>query len=293
MGADVDNGVSAVVAGLEDLEVVLGDPAGYRERGAVVVRPAALRQMEHLGLVATAIFNPYGPTIETLSLASFGGEWEEGRTILLRRRLHPFSDAYIQIVTEVVLSRDDWHEHLAAMLALVFAGNGRSEASREWALSLCEAVPSGVMITEFARRWTGQIRQGLAWLLQNADHHLREAAEKIDQCGSSFWDQASWELDRSLRAVSRIADPDASLSTLPDNPEPGIGDPPIASIEDLNAFRESSVFTAWWERISPEEYQRTLHSQLPAAWHGAIGQVPGMENRDNRDFGSWWKLFAT
>jgi hypothetical protein len=293
MEQKMDTGISAVVTTPDELEAVLKDPTEYRRRGAVVVDLAALREMEHIGLVATAIFNPYGPTVETLSLASFGGEWEAGRTILLRRRLHPFYDTYIQIVTEIILGEEGWQQHLAAMLALVFSGNGRSEASRDWALTICEAVPSGVIITDFARPWTGEIRQGLAWVLQNADHLLREDIEKIDACGSAFWDQASWELKRAFRGISRTADPDASMETLSDGIELGIGDPPIASIEDINGFSEHPDFTAWWQRVATSEYQEALHTQLPGAWHGAIGQVPGMANRDNRDFDSWWKLFAT
>jgi hypothetical protein len=294
MEPKMDTGISAVVTTPDELEVVLKDPTEYRRRGAVVVDLPALREMEHIGLVATVIFNPFGPTVETLSLASFGGEWNEGRTILLRRRLHPFSDAYVQVLTEIVFAQEGWEQHLAVLLALVLSGNGRSEANRGWAQTLCQTVPSGVIITDFAREWSGEIRQGLAWLLQHANHHLRKETEKINHCGSSFWDQASWNLDRSLRRlIHRTADPDAATETPGDGLDAGIGDPGIPSMADLNDFTEHPDFTAWWQRVATSEYQEALHTQLPGAWHGAIGQVPGMENRDNRDFDSWWRLFGT
>jgi hypothetical protein len=78
----------------------------------------------------------------------------------------------------------------------------------------------------------------------------------------------------------------------------------VATIQDLTDFTEPQAFTEWWKRIGAIEYQRALHEQLPAAWHGAIRQAPGLaglvtamgdenaEEGGNDDFDAWWRLFG-
>ncbi len=297
--AATPEGVAAVVTDAAELQTVLDQPARYRMKGAVLLAPAALGEMEHIGLLATAVFNPFGPTVETLSLASFNGDWHTGRPVLLRRNLHPFTKPYIQVITEVYMQSETWRDHLAVILATFIGGNGASVASRSWAEPVLGAVPSGIVITEVGSQWTPEIRRGLAWLFQNTGDELREETEKICACGTNLRDQATWEMDRVR-----------SLIAAPVTTDDSRGIPGIATVDDLNHFTEPAAFTEWWDRIAPVEYQQALHTQLPSAWHGAIGQVPGLAQLvaagdtqgdsnaatcggggRNADFDAWWKLF--
>ncbi|MFP4152648.1 MAG: hypothetical protein ACLFSV_07355, partial [Alkalispirochaeta sp.] len=161
------------VTTVEELAVVLDNPARYRMTGPVLLAPKALRDMTHVGIAATAIFNPFGPTVETFSIGCFHGEWDTGRPVLIRRRMHPFTEPYIQVITEVYLGSETWRDHVSVILATFIGGNGASVASREWAEPVLGAVPSGVVITDVGSQWTPAIRLGLAWLLQNTVDELR------------------------------------------------------------------------------------------------------------------------
>jgi hypothetical protein len=109
----------------------------------VLLAHRALRRMEHIGVAATAIFNPFGPTVETLSLVCFHGDWDAGRPVLVRRRLHPFSAPYIQVITEVYLQSESWREHIAVILSTFIGGNGASIASRMARRDQAGARPRG------------------------------------------------------------------------------------------------------------------------------------------------------
>jgi len=305
----MDTTNSTPVTTAEDLAVVLDSPVQYRMHGPVLLAPAALREMEHVGVAATAIFNPFGPTVETFSLGCFHGEWDAGRPVLIRRSLHPFTEPYIQAITEVYMHSESWRDHVAVILATFIGGNGAGVASRDWAEPVLATVPSGVVITDVGAQWTPEIRRGLAWLLQNTDEELREETEKIHACGSDFWQQATWEMDqvRTLLGAGTggTTDIDTRLaSQMPRAPVFAVmtddirGIPDVATVDDLNDIRESPTFTAWWDQVAAVDYQRALHTQLPSAWHGAIGQVPGLMNLGNTaagrndDFDAWWRLFG-
>jgi hypothetical protein len=308
----IGGGMDTTTTTAEELAVVLASPARYRMYGPVLLAAKALRDMEHIGIAATAIFNPFGPTIETLSIGCFHGEWDTGQPVLIRRRLHPFSEAYIQVITEVYMQSETWRDHLAVILATFIGGNGASVASRSWAEPVLGTVPSGIVITDFGSQWTPEIRLGLAWLFQNTGDELRTETEKIRACGTNFWDQATWEMDRvRYRAATPVisAGPEAPVFAVTTKDARDISG--IATVEDLNHYTEPAAFTQWWDHVAPVQYQQALHTQLPSAWHGAIGQVPGLAqlvaaggtqgdsnaatcggSGGNGDFDAWWKLFG-
>lgn len=100
--------VAALVASDEELQEAAQRVGAGEIRGAVLLDPSALKTMQHAELFATAIFNPFGPTVETVSLASFDGNWHKGRVLLLRRSLNPFADADVQVLSFYPGLRESW-----------------------------------------------------------------------------------------------------------------------------------------------------------------------------------------
>ena len=148
--------------------------------------------MQHAGLFATAIFNPFGPTVETVSLASFDGDWHEGRVLLLRRGLNPFSDAYIQVLSFYPGVRESW-DYIGGDV-------------------------SGELIAP------------------------------------DLTDAAPW----------------------------------------FENFEGTPSFDRWWRLATHDYYQTQLYLQLPRAWSGASGQLPGLMEAmgaEGDDFSAWWGLF--
>jgi hypothetical protein len=323
------DGIAAVITTGDDLETVLTNPATYRMRGVVLVAPAALQRMEHIGLTATAIYNPFGPTVETLSLASFNGAWEEGRTVLLRRRLHPFSAPYIQVISEIDCAAGGWHAHLATVIALYLGDNGTSEASRGWSQPVHHHPPSGVLITEFGATWREQIGTGLAWAFRRCDRRLNEEIDRIAACGADFREQALHELHSVIGGRPGSAGPGRSGPTAARRETPCTVAADPGRLQEISRYTPSLAFTTWWDLVTTAAYQDALHQQLPAAWYGAVRHIPGIAARAasfdpiatvlgtaapggtgtsatdtsatdtpatdsaiNDEFTAWWKLFA-
>jgi hypothetical protein len=99
----------------DELEAVLKDPTEYRRRGAVVVDLAALREMEHIGLVRHRDLQPLWTDVETLSLPASAVSGRRGERSSSGGGCIRFYDTYIQIVTEIILGEEGWQQHLAAM----------------------------------------------------------------------------------------------------------------------------------------------------------------------------------
>ena len=278
---DVSEGVT-VVRSVGEVEDVLNESDRHRVSGATLIERALLRSMRHAGLFASGIFNPFGPTIYTVTLSYFP-EWEnKNEFVLLFRRLHPFTDDWIQVLARVWLTDRYGPGSVGPTLTLFIAGNGTSAASRSWAEPLYAGPPSGVIVPAIGDKWMPAIRRGHAWLFDHPAWDLDSDIARIESCGADFWKQASAELDDPNRTIAAV-----------ESPTPR-GYP---TKDDLVALEETPRFTYWWDLVTQPDYQRELYTQLPGAWFGAIGQNPTLallnENATSGDdFLAWWRLFG-
>ena len=219
--------VAAVVASDEELQEAARRVGAGEISGAVLLDPPALQSMQHAGLFATAIFNPFGPTVETVSLASFDGDWHEGHVLLLRRSLNPFADAYIQVLAFYPGLRRSWDD-IGGDLARFVANNGMRPHTKDWARPLYRTLPTGIITT------------GLA-------HDVGLVPEPRDD--------APW----------------------------------------FEAFEHAPSFERWWGLATHEYYQSQLYVEIPRAWSGSQGPLPGLQQAlgdEDDDFPAWWALFG-
>ena len=154
----------AAVASTEDeffaavLRVNKGDV-----RGAILFDESVLGKMQHAGLFALPVFNPFGPTAQTVSLANFTGDWSRGNVYLLRRILHPFREPYVQVLAYPGRGGEPNLSQIARDLTRFLANNGMQPATKEWATPLLLTVPSGVVTTPLLEdtELAGQVKLGL------------------------------------------------------------------------------------------------------------------------------------
>lgn len=122
-----------VVRSVGEVEEVLNESDRHRVTGATLIERALLQSMRHVGLFASGIFNPFGPTIYTVTLSYFP-EWEnKNEFVLLFRRLHPFTEDWIQVLARVWLTDRYGPGSVGPTLTLFIAGNETSAARRSWA----------------------------------------------------------------------------------------------------------------------------------------------------------------
>ena len=247
---------------------------------------------EHIGLLATAIFNPMGPTVHTLSLASFDGVWDADTTVLLWRMLHPFSDDRVQILARIPAEDVGVPvEVFAYALVSFIANNGRSPASRDWAEPFLSTTPSGIVIPDRFQQYEGMFRIGFRYLLRHMDATLARDADRLEEAGPDFWKLASMEMDRVNTLLCT-----GGTAALHDGPDDQLRlHEELVDHFDLDELPESAEFSRWWDLVSNPAYQDDLYRSLPVAWAGAIGQVPGLAQLagggDTDDFLAWLRLF--
>lgn len=283
--------VAAVIASDEELQDAARRIGAGEIRGAVLLDPPALQAMQHAGLFATAIFNPFGPTVETVSLASFDGDWHEGRVLLLRRALNPFSDAYVQVLAFYPGLRKSWDD-IGGDLARFVANNGMRPHSRDWARPLCRTLPTGIITTRVAHdvAFVPLLSRGFGWLFSLAEPHLAADIELLVRYGGDLWQRASAEIDSALSSLGLAASTatDTDVTGELRVPEPTNEAPWFENFEGARSFGR------WWRLATDDSYQRRLYLQLPRAWSGASGQLPGLQEAmgtEDDDFEAWWALF--
>lgn len=252
--------------------------------GPVLLERSTLYTMQHTPLLAAVIFNPFGPTIETISIAQFEGFWESCNVVMLRRSLHPLCDDRIQILASVPHAPDlTKTESIDMVLSLFIANNGRSLQSEGWAKLFLETLPSGIIIAPFANRLQSRIRLAFRCMLRQMDESLASDAHRLEQSGPDYWALATLEMREALRNLSV------------DNPEVRM-QPELVESLDPESPAPGNAFDRWWELVASREYQTAIHCDLPAAWIGASEQVPDLLDLEKGcglgDFLSWWRLFV-
>lgn len=288
--------VAAVVASDAELQEAARRIGAGEIRGAVLLDPPALETMQHAGLFATAIFNPFGPTVETVSLASFDGDWHEGRVLLLRRGLNPFSDAYVQVLSFYSGLRGSW-DYIGGDLARFVANNGMRPHSRDWARPLCRTLPTGIITTGVAHdvALVPVLKRAFGWLFSLAEPQLAADIELLVRYGGDLWQRARAEMDSVLSSLGLAASAATGTDDAGSDMTAGLEVPePTDEAPWFEDFDSAPSFARWWRLATHDSYQRQLYLQLPPAWFGASGQLPGLQEAmgpEDDDFWAWWALF--
>jgi hypothetical protein len=127
---------------------------------------------------------------------------------------------------------------------------------------------------------------------RGARRRRRDPRGRVDRCartrrpgrGSAEMDSALSSLGVAASARSG-ADVNGELSVPePSNDAPWSGD-----------FDRDPSFDRWWGLATNEYYQSQLYLQLPRAWTGSQGQLPGLRQAlgdEDDDLAPWWALFG-
>jgi len=261
------------------------------QSGPLLLSTELIWNMRHVPVFASAIFNPFGPTIETVSISEFTGS--ANRLILLRRSLHPFSPAWNQSLTllsNIDTATDDNYQYqydaIATILLLYIGNNATSESSRNWANQFIGTIPNGILLQHNCT-FREVVKHGLAHLLQNAETQLADDIYRVNKYGTDLWAAVTPALHNSRCNSENTA----------------ILFPDISDIDTIKYIEPGKTFMQWWNLIIAEEYQRAVYQSIQEAWQrsgtiffgGGLLQALGSEEEidlsHDADFFSWWRLF--
>lgn len=276
----------------EELEARIAENSKGNQTGPVLISRNLLKKMHHIPAFASVIFNPFGPTIDTLTLSYY--EEPRKKEYLIRRSLHPFSEERNQILTGVPEYPNDvkgYQWFLERFTADFIAKNGVSKMSKgSWGKELIGCIPTGVLVDDASVFSDGAI-VGFGHLLSRAEKLLETENENILTYGSDFW-KATPQLSEMLQQIQDGYEP--PVLEFPDF------DIPVGSI----GSEELQNFLLWWGLITQMSYQKDLYKAIKAAWYGSVNQFaggaflrsPAAENEfgsesDDDDFYNWWALF--
>ncbi len=286
-----------------DEQVLIDSPEALESRiagikgGTIASRPVLisrkmLRRMDHIPAFSTVIFNPFGPTVDTVTLSYF--REPQGKQYLIRRSLHPFSEERNQVIASVPDYPDDdegYRGFLVRFTADFIAHNGVSKSSKDlWGRELISCIPTGVLVDESSVFSMGAIL-GFSHLLSRAEKLLEMENERIETHGSDFW-KATPQLHEILQQIQDGYEP--PVLEFPDIEEP------ISNIE----ASDHPNFLSWWEKITQSVFQTDLFEAIQTAWNGSVHQFLGGrvlrsasgasefgDDDNDDDFYKWWALF--
>lgn len=263
---------------------------GKLPSGPILISRDLLMKMSHTPAFACVIFNPFGPTIETVSLSSFDDPTY--KAYLIRRSLHPFSEERTQIIATVPQFKEgednEFQRFLVRLIGTFIGNNGASSASKDvWANEMLGCIPTGVLVDK-SKIFSVGSKRGFAHLLQHAEKLLEPEIGRIKKYGSRFWD-ATPDLSEMLELI-KDKEPDV------------LQFPEVVDSVSIYGKITNSNFLTWWEKITEMQYQRDLHAAIKEAWYGSVHQFAGgsmlralndtdESGSDDADFSSWWSLF--
>jgi hypothetical protein len=201
---------------------------------------------EIVPLLSCGIFNPFGPTLETILLAR---PTAEADWLVVDVQSNPFAP------TE--MTGRGWQPaavdpaQLGALLAAVEAAH-TGEAGFLLTQSTYVVVPPGAQVgaaawKEVFRR--ALIREGVTW--------PRAVCRSIRANWCKPWDRAQAELTAALGAKAK-------------------GRRPIPKSRESDAPMTAAEFEDWWQLIAHPDHIAHEVKELPAAWQGALEQAPGV-----------------
>jgi hypothetical protein len=201
---------------------------------------------EIVPLLSCGIFNPFGPTLETILLAR---PTAEADWLVVDVQSNPFAP------TE--MTGRGWQPaavdpaQLGALLAAVEAAH-TGESGFLLTQSTYVVVPPGAQVgaaawKEVFRR--ALIREGVTW--------PRAVCRSIRANWCKPWDRAQAELTAALDAKAK-------------------GRRPIPKSRESDAPMTAAEFEDWWQLIAHPDHVAHEVKELPAAWQRALEQAPGV-----------------
>lgn len=210
--------------------------------GSILVAPAALRAMEHISFFGTVIMSPAGPSIETISMGSFHGQWEDARsTVLLRRSLQPFRRDRIQVLAV------DPQDHEFTIRVFV-ATNGYAGASIPREQRFLKSIPEGIVVPPSGTHLMPHLRMAFRHLFHHAALDYQHPAHMVHEAHRGAI-QESYAFARWWNRVTEPAGQNALYTAVHEGWMSTIRKSPHEA--DPGWEREPGEFHAWWRLFAP------------------------------------------
>jgi hypothetical protein len=234
----------------------------------IPVDPALLLDLVHEPLLAQLIFNPFGPTLQTLSTAGIDEPGAPG--LMIRRSFNPHSQTEqipIAIVYGDGLERT---RQEVDVLAGFFAVNGVGK--RVSSTPFVTAAPTALLLGWKAKAGGEWFQQMYLQALQLADVDLERPIRRYWRHRTDPWASASDDMHEVLRSFGLDADAEHNGE-------------PVANRSIADSFPE------WWEIVTDDEMIRATTDSFLTAWVGPNAVLPDAFGFSEAEMLTWLELF--
>jgi hypothetical protein len=215
-----------------------------------------LFDIKHTPLFGWAIFNPFGPTISTITAAH---GLPEKDLFLIRTDMHPgnFRSAVIGSIPWAQGFPRVLHYTAFEVLNYFLMGNGVNPHNAEYGWPFIEAVPTYVFVPyehdPMIPRMAMSFRHGIRYQDLDFVTHTELARRHVN----NLWEYASAQIDMALTSLCKCEQDDDTEKTKAADNQSQIG-------------ISQQGFEAWFDFSSSIEMRRAIRRDLPSAWNGAI-----------------------
>ena len=225
-----------------------------------------LRGGKHTPLLATLLFNPYGPTIQTIS--AMASDDPALPRLILRRDLNPFAQMWQMPVGLLPASTSQPFVSTLNVVAAYLAGNGLG--TRVTSRSFLGSWPTAVMVCPLLAHVAPVVATALFDGARSAGLCLDGEEEQARRFGTRLWDRATEDMNRAFARFRTRSESAAAEE-----------DPP-----------EWASFQEWWRLAASREMVEAALSGTRLAWDGAIRHTPLKPEVPTEEASGWVGLFA-
>jgi hypothetical protein len=218
-----------------------------------------------LPYLATFLFNPLGPTVQTISVMASGDR--ETPDLMVRRDLNPFAEPY-QVPIGILCG--EYGSRLTLSLRTLWEylwvnGVGSRVTSREFLTSW----PTAVLLPALTAQLAPIIATAFFDAARKAGLEVTGEYLRASRFGTRLWDRARDEIDRVLAG----------------------GHLTPAEERSSHGPLHWSSFLAWWSLVTSPEMVQAAASDVYAAWRGATENAGTEPLVADNDIARWQILF--
>ena len=230
-----------------------------------------LVSLYHRPILAQIILNPFGPTLQTLSVASVGEE--DAPSIMLRRSLNPHAEPEQLPVGVLYGDARDKNRQEIEVLTDFLGKNG--VGNRPSSMPFVTAAPNAVIPGPRGRSAPDWFRDRYRSAVRHTSIGLNGATDLFRKHGANVWSIMNDEMHAAVSAISK--QPEMRGSTRAD----GVRD----AQEPLKPFRE------WWDFVTDDEVAKSAVGLFLMMWSGLAAPLDAEPEPEDLDMQGWLKMF--
>lgn len=251
----------------------------------ITIPPEVLREARHEPILAQFIFNPFGPTMQTLSIARTTDTALP--SMLLRRSLNPHAEPYQVPIGLAYGTGQERALQEVEILALFLEANG--VGSRETSTPFVTATPCAIVLGPGVLPSPEWLRSAYLQAASRAELDLDGAVAEFHLHGTDLWAAADASLRSGMQQVLSVFGGDAGGEG---GGKSERGELPNEPTGEAEGRPTDEAFAEWWRIVTGKPMIRATLKSFPLAWNGPGPMAPDFASVELENMLAWMELFA-